>query len=425
MNGAEEASFGYISSSTTTVASASYQRISLRVKASEGAKAYLYLMETKAENAGKSLSVPLPACTYWYDDDGNICAVDPSDEDFDETSDILYRLQPNGLYKREGDVGETYYANTSAYQFDSEGNLTTKDDEIVFYFNNGNFYAYRDEDANGNYTYNTPIQPLPAEIARYNYSHRDAQQAQIVVEGTGDWVNVSFFVHTGDVEKTFRVEVWSGDRNGEDKNPANSYVIFDNYNSANASSNYTNLLNASIQSVRDELNEGKSIEDEDYLGANDRLPEDYEYATYYTYSFFDSSKYVRYDETTDFEEKGNPWHNYKQSTYSEQLVSLYQVDKEDGKATGYNFFADFGATDITITAEYPNDPDADEEETDTTDPTGTANIWLLISSGVLAVVLLLVIILVMFRNFFNKKRRTARVKNSKPGKKPKKASQSV
>lgn len=416
----EALSYGYFAESAT-IASSSYQRISMRVKATPGAKAFVYLTETTVENTGKSISPNLPSYTYWYDDEGNICRIDPASDDFDESKDVLFELQENGLYKKVGATDNTYYANLHNFKKDNEGNLITKDGEIVFFLNDGKFYAYRNEDNKGTYTYEVPVENLPTDNIRYDYSDKEALPvSQMEVVGTGEWITVNFYIHTGVDAKTYRLEVWNGSRDGKVVNPVGTYVFFDNYASANASSNYSTLLDETVQAIKDKLNEGKNIGDEGYLGADDNLPE--EYALYYTYTFFDSTTYVRYDETTDEEELGNPWGSYLQSDYSEQLVSLFYKNENDESTPSYNFFLDYSAIDVTVT---PDELSTDDktEPADTTPGSNDAgmNIFLLIASGILAVILVFVIFAVIIRRLVEKKRRKTRIKPAKDNRiKPKK-----
>lgn len=406
----EEISYGYFAA-TESFSESSYQRISMRVKATPGARAFVYLTDTKVENTGKSISPNLPSYTYWYDDEGNIVNMDPSDENFEKEGKILFELQSNGLYQREGD--SSYYANLHNFTTDSEGNLLTKDGEIVFFHSEGKFYAYREESANGKYTFSTPVENLPTDIVRYDYSNKDALPvSEMEIVGTGEWITVNFYIHTGDEAKSYRLEVWNGSRDGTITNKPGSYVFFDNYSSSSASSNYSDLLEENIEAIKDKLNEGKDINDPDYLGADDNLPE--EYALYYTFTFYDSVNYVRYDETTDEDEVGNPWGSYLQSSNSEQLVTLFYRDTSEENSESYNFFLDYSAIDMTVS---PDDLSSDEEpeETEPTDQTTATdtNIWLLFASGILAVVLVLVIIIVIVRKLFEKRNKRTKIKPAK------------
>lgn len=416
INGDNTVSYGYFAMDVSTISADAYQRISMRVKATPGAVAYIYLTDTTVKNQGKGLSPKLPSYTYWYDDKGNIVDMDPSDESFKKDGKVLYELQENGLYKKADSNSDTYYANLHNYDTDKEGNLIAKSGEIVFFLGEDGktFYAYRTENKDGSYKYETPVTNLPTDIARseYDFTNVTAPVAEMKVVGTGDWVTVSFYVHTGGTEKNYRVEVWSGNRNGNETNPAGSYVIFDNFSSTSASSNYSTLLDEKVQAVKDKLNGEKTINDEGYLSKEDDLPsgEGYDWfkTLYYTFTFFDSASYIRYDETQDEEKLGNPWGSYKQSGQNEQLVHLFFMEDAEGEAPTYNFFLDYSPIETTVT---PDDLGANDN-VDQEDPNaaaattnGDVNIWLLISSGSLAIVLILVIVIVIVRRLLSKKRK--------------------
>ncbi|MDE6274376.1 MAG: hypothetical protein K2L87_04950, partial [Clostridiales bacterium] len=285
-----EAAYGFISESRPTVSGSSYQRISVRVKVSPNAIANVYLVD--ANDLSNTLTYELPEYTYWYDDDGNICTKDPSSDDYNKKTDIAYYKQSNGLYtKKDGDAN-TYYANLSSYKKDeTTGNLLTTSSATAFYYNEADqkYYAYYDEDKN---VYTTVVNDLEKENLRY---HQTATpKAQITVDGSktdGCWVTVSFYLHTGNAAKDYRLEVWSGARDGSVKNPANSYVFFDsNVSTSSDSTSFNNLTSDAIAKLIDEKPE---IADED-----DKIT-DTNYAIYHTFTFFDSGAYLRYDETTD------------------------------------------------------------------------------------------------------------------------------
>ena len=428
----QRAAYGYYAE-TETVSASSYRRISMRVKASKDAIANIYLIDTTAEKTGTLLRPDLPTYTYWYDEDGNIVNMDPSSDDYATNGKILFTLQPNGLYQNAQNTGdEKFYANFLSLESDSDGNLVTKDGAIAFYFNKSDrrYYAYRQENANGNgYTYNTVVNQLPAE--NYRYTFFDASkipEAHMEIKGTGEWTTVNFYIHTGSDAKTYRLEVWSGDRKGTVTNGAGSYVFFDNYSSTDVSSNFETLRNESVQAIKDEINANKEPGQEGYLGRDDNLPNDY--AGYYTFTLFDSDTYLRYDETTDTEELGNPYYSYDQSSYTEQLVwLLHDEEAREGQAERHSFYLDFSATDVTVERQYPSqedDTDTDDDHThDDENADDPMNIWLLIASGSLAIVLIFAIAAVIVRRALKNRSKRTRIKAPKDKRvKPSKAKKS-
>ncbi len=411
----EEAAYGYYSE-TQTVSASSYRRISMRVKVSEGAKANIYLLDTTAEKAGTMLSPNLPKYTFWYDDEGNIVNMDPQSDAYEKEGKILYALQPNGLYlNAQNPEDPKYYANLSSYngKEDEEGNLLTKDGTIAFYKENGIYYGRRVE---GEIDRSLVVVDLPTtEGVRYDFSDRTLlPQSQIEIEGTGEWTTVNFYIHTGNTQKSYRLEVWSGSRDGKTKNPEGSYVFFDNYSSSDASSNFTTIRDEAVQAIKDKLNADKKLGAEDYLGTKDNLPE--EYAGYYTFTFYDSDSYLRYDETVDSEGLGNPYYSYTQSSYEEQLVWLsYSEEATAGMDADRSFFLDYSANEVTVEREYPptEDNTTDDDHTHESDTEEPMNIWLLIASGSLAIVLLFAIGAVIVRRIWKNRSKRTKIKAGK------------
>ncbi len=402
----EEASYGYFSSNLT-VAASSYQQISLRVRVSEGAKAYIYLTNlTNATTASELLSPSAPLVTFWYNDEGDICSIDPTSDDYNRRTHVLFTLQENGLYQRTDGSDETYYANLYNYETDEEGNLVTADGTIAFYANEGTFYAYYDEETD---TYSQPVENLPTEvdgttITRYDFRNTTMPQSQIVVDNTDGslpgWVTVSFYVATGDEELTYRLEVFSGDRLGTDPNPADSYVLFDNYINADVSSDYTTLRDEAVDALKLKNN----------VSDKDNLPESL--ALYYTFTFYDADFYLRYDATQDEDDLGNPYGSYTQSEYTENIIYLY-VDDIDGTllnvGPSYAMYIDYSSTDVTVEADDlgSSDNNSDSSDTTTTD-INEGQLILLISSSLIAIVLFIVIILMIVRKLMKKFRKKAK-----------------
>ncbi len=415
-------SYGYFAEDATISAS-SYQKISLRVKLSAGAKASIYLTDvSEFSNKGYNsfLASDAPKITYWYDDDGNICKSDPTEKDFKKETGTAFELQKNGLYQKVDSEDKSYYANLKNYK-EKDGNLVTKSDTIAFYGNEGSFYAYRTENSDGSYSYSQIVKDLyengGKEIARYDFTEKTFPESVIKVENTTsvptDWITLTFYVHTGSEAKNYRLEVWAGDRdNAENGIPANGYVFFDRYASSSVS-NYDSLLSEAIADLED---------DEDMvLDQNGNLPESI--ANYYTFTFYDSANYLRYDVNEDEDELGNPYASYRQSSHSEELVYLIYNDA-DGSRTGvpsYIRFLNYGASDVTVE---PDNLTADEEEPDDseTTPISTGDILLICSSALLGVVLIFVIVMLLVRRFAGKRMRKTRVspakdKRYKPSKK--------
>ena len=395
----------------------------MRVKLSAKASATVYLIDTSdvKEDAqtgfGKTLTPTIPKITYWYDDNGNIVSGDPSDEEFNARENTLFYLAENGLYYKAGtsesDPDVVYYANLHNYERDKNTNdYVTGDGTIAFYYNeaDGKTYAYRTEESAGVYSYSQPVENLPTtddngtSIVRYTAPAKDAlgrYSTAITVKGSDEntgWTEVVFYVKTGANEKNFRVEVWAGARdNATDGLPANSYVFFDDYVSADAASDYDTLLSE----AEDDLKQtAANLDPDDETKLNENV------ALYYTFTFYDSLNYLRYDVNEDTDNLGNPYGSYKQSSYSEEIAWLQN---------GTTMFLNYGATDVTVEADDLGSGDDTTTDDGTTTPSDT-NIWLVISSSVLAVALLFAIIAIIVRRVHKKVKKHAK---AKPVKAPK------
>lgn len=379
-----EAAYGYLARASASVSTSSYQEISVRVKVSDGAKAYVYLIDAsdlKEKGYEYTLTPDMPDVTYWYDDDGNICVSDPSDEDFDSKTDIAYYLNKNGLYESADEADTDLYANLANYATDDRGNLVTDEGTIAFFAHEGQFYAYGDEDEE---IYSVPVKDLDHSIARYDYTDAELPGSVIVVDGTQEdvankWVTVSFFIRTGNEAKDYRLEVWSGSRDGSVKNPAGSYVVFDNKTSADVSGDFETLRSEAVETMKKEQGVGK----------DENLTAD---AFYYTYTFYDDTSYLRYDVAEDEDETGDPYEAYTQSSYSETLVYLYHEDTTSVSGEYlYQMFLDYSATDVTVEAATSDDT-TDDDTTDGAATTPEYNVWLFVSSIALVAALFIVVI---------------------------------
>ena len=394
-----EQAYGYIGTSRT-ISSNSYQSISVKVKVSKGAVAYVYLMDTSSLSDGYNnpVTIKTPALSYWYDDENNVCKSDPFADDYSERDGVVYlynnndsSLDANGLYMSVDKNDTKQYANLSAYTKDDEGNLITEDEEIAFFFNKADnlYYAHFDDETE---TYSTPVYDFDHSYARYT-----AQEADCVtiIDGNdpavaGKWVTVNYFLHTGNDTKQYRLEIFSGSRDGSVKSAADSYVLFDAVPSGTLSSSYDGLLKESIEKIKEKAD--PSYKEDDIRW--------YENAIYYTYSFHDDSAYLRYDEASDVENTGDLYTGYTQSSYSEVLSYLYYEDTEtDPDHYSYTTYMDFSAVDVNVT---PAAADVDDSDDETEAEEPVYNVWLLVSSIILSVVLIVVLLILLVRMIVKK-----------------------
>ena len=398
-------SYGYFAANATVSAS-SYQKISLRVKLSAGAKATVYLTDvSEFSNSGYNnfLKPGAPKVTYWYDEEGNILSGDPDDDE----SEILFELQTNGLYRNAKDSNDkNYYANLQNYK-EKDGNLVLGNGStIAFYGHKGGYYAYRTEDKNGTPQYDQEVKDLYTvckDYARYDYNDDVNQLPEAKIEvvnpsttEASEWITVTFYVHTGNEAKNYRLEVWAGDRdNKTDGIPKNGYVFFDRYSSTSIS-NYDALLKEAVADLEDD---GDKLNDEDKL--IDSI------AKYYTFTFYDSVNYLRYDVNEDKDEIGNLYASYDQSAYSEELIYLV-YDDMNGERTGTPStirFINYAASDVTVEPDETTPDNGNNDDDNESKPISTGDILLIVSSALLGIVLIFVIVMLLVRHFAGKRKR--------------------
>ena len=226
----------------------------------------------------------------------------------------------------------------------------------------------------------------------------DAYKSVIAVEGTAanadKWIDVNFYVRTGSEQKTYRLELWAGARdNKTDGFPAGGYVFFDGSSSGSISN---------FESLRDDVTGAKGLllenEANRLSGDEEKLNESL--ALYYTFTFYDSASYLRHDrehEEVDY----NKWENYTQSSYEEGIVWLKCYDTDGslyGKAPSYSVYLDYTPLETSVSPYEPEeDTDEPEEDETDTDADSSTNIWLVLSSSLLAVVTLFAVGAVIFR----------------------------
>lgn len=410
----ETQAYGYIGSSQT-ISSSSYATVSVKVKVGAGATANIYLVDTSEKVYDSYLSVNTLAYTYWYDDSGNVCDMDPSDKKFDKKKNVAFYLnEDNGLYEvnknwqhYDSSLDGKYFANLSNYEKDDEGNLIVADggvsynydaskwkndgnDGIAFYCKDNKYYAYSDYKTE--VTDFTAVEKLPARYTnvKADGTQGDARNLLMTVGNTqGEWITCTFYIHTGSAEKQYRLEVWSGTRDGSVKSTQNSFVAFDSVAPDSVDSSYADLVNETIEAIKTKNN-----------WTDTQLKENCTDISYYTYSFYDSPEFLRYDSTLDKDEIGNKYTSYASSAYSEGVVYLYYEDS--AQVTGntlYTMFVDYSYTDVSVTADTTTDDSTDDTDDEETDQT---NWLLLVSSLVLAIALIVAVIGLIVQKFVKK-----------------------
>lgn len=420
----QEQSYGFLGNSTSFTANG-YTAVSLRVKVSQGAKAYVYLTDTDDLSHESMLSIDRKV-SYWYDADGNVCASDPTAKDFNKKTDIAFYLGENGLYTvnekwqgKTADLDGKFYANLANYETDSEGNLVVAEggvsydystawdneglDGIAYYAGaNGEYYADRAKTVR---VYD--LGEITSLSPRYTAINNEEK---MFVQVTGDlvkpvWQTVTFYVRTGEEAKNYRLEVWSGSRDGSVKNAAGSYVLFDSNSFGTLDqTKYDALVSGAIET----LMESRNYATEDEFKAN------YPGVFYNAYSFYDQASFLRYDATLDENGVGNSYDEYDATSHTETLA--YLIYEGDYSTT---IFVDWSQNDVTVT---PDPIDVEDEEDDTTDDeeaTGEeTNPWLLASSIAIVVAMVIAIVGMALRPVV-KKANKAKIRKAKETKKTK------
>ncbi len=416
--------YGFIGKSTS-VAANNYAVVSVRVKGSVGAKAYVRLVDvndSSYEGVITAYNKPLSIggnLTYWYDDKGNICTGDPSEK----ATMVAFNLQSNGLYKVNKNCTDlyealkaegkenAYFANLNAYVDPLTGelpkaNLTVAKNGashdyndkwnnegmtgIAYYYDNGVYYA----DSAKTIAVNN-VADINAELLKPRYLAESAATRVLEQELTfadNEWTTVTFYLHTGDSAKNYRLELWSGDKAGNG-NAAGQYVVFDYNNPGEAQSNFT-----------------KYLDDDDFVKAGEQKLES-------VFSYYDTASFLRYNSDLDEKETGNLY-EYTASANTEGIAFL-KHKSENGYA--YTFFADYQYTEKVVTASAVEE-EAEEEETEEEEDSDT-NVWLLVSSLSVAGVLLIAIASIVIQKAVkaSKKRKAHAVPKPKKVKKSKKS----
>lgn len=402
---ASDKSYGFIGKKTTISAN-TYKAISLRVKTNATANIYLVDMD---DDSSKSLLSIGRKTTYWYDADGNVCVSDPTDTDnFDVKTDIAFKLDSTtGLYKVNKnwsgatDIPENrYYANLAAYTLGTGANANhlmlgegateyayydeeevwkhDGNDGIAFYnynASNKTAYAYSDSakqtDENLVYDFSTANVPT-------RYDAEESKDMYFTVSNTGnDWATVTFYVHTGDTAKNYRLEIWNGARNGQGGMAANTFVAVDSY----------------------------SPDDPDATGFADlitEIKEDKAASTYETFdgvfSFYDSGKFLRYDETLNNNDVENAYDSYNSTSYTASTAYLRYAE-----GNVYELYADYATSETTVTVDAAEDEGDDDGDDDSDD--GDTNVWMLISSIAVAAVLVVAVASLIIRKMVSSSRK--------------------
>lgn len=441
--------YGFIGE-TKELSASGYQTVSVKVKVSGDAVAYVYLVDGDTREV---LGYSTPSVTFRYDDEGNVLSGEYTTEE-EHSEVVVYTPRDDGLYDgKDGKVYANLHNLTKFYKsYIYENNEFYKDGEAVSYdkvkngedyyktaeCNEGDFvdhylvnsdgeklYEYADgvyyylvENSDGETVRGVAVENFDVKYARYNgidekYAFKvTAQDCQNAEDG---WVTVNFFIHTGEESKSYRLELWSGERDslGIDENGAftEGAVAFDySYVSASDESGYTSplttyteqiinaytaLLGANVtedgehsityyENLTEELVENGTLTQAQVDSALSGL--NYT-AQYYTYTLYDSEAYSPINLETA--EEGQTGYEFKISDETEKL-SFFKI-QDNGM---FSVFADYSTVDKTV--EKPTVDDGTDSDTEET--TGDGNIWLYAASIVLVVALLITLISLLLKD---------------------------
>lgn len=424
----EKQSYGYIGQ-MQTIEAKNTATIGIKIKASAGAIANVYLMEKTDAGYTNTLNIETPKYVYWYDEDGNICAKDPTKSGFDKKRDIAFKRNARGVFEANplwsgyiaSEMDGKYFANLQNYEKDpATGNLLVADGGVKYNYdssvwkhegNNGIAFYAQDKDTAQYYltaakkdrVYDLASLSNVADFARYKDNQKSGELSmQVVGSANGEWVECFFYIQAGNEAKSYRLEVWSGSRDGaeEGKSEADSFVAFE---LISWSKDFTDLKNQKLEAAREAFRKQKEAENKDYVYNEDDFRAAYEELAYSAFSFFDSAKFLRYDESLDKEGVGNSYDEHDATIFKEGLVYFQYFDQVNHQ---YSTFVDYSFVEAEVSADSSVETDDDHDhDHETAAQDNGMNIWLLISSLALAGVLLLAVVSLIVQKIVRKHRK--------------------
>ena len=443
--------YGYIGNSST-VSADSYTAVSVRVKVSQGAIATVYLVDPDSRNP---LTFGTPRYTFWYDNDGNVLKGEPAEDASrdDLLKNIAYTLRSDGLYEDEnGNLyanlynlereyydehadyytedglvsfdnlveGETYYADANLTTYAAHNLVTSAGERVYRYvsgIDGGAVYSYF---VDGEPDESKQVKTFDITVAEPRYEAHGSTPYSFTIDASEEnsplankRITVNFFIRTGSEDKNYRLELWSGTRDSAytDGVDEGSYVLFDYSAVSLDEDTYTSLLSHYSGEIIEAYRNALRAENPDivfdsneeniayYESLGDKISlYDYE-AQYYTYTLYDSTAYIPFNEDTA--EEGETGYNYSYGEYSEELAVLKVNDTMNAEGTDtngspmLNMFIDYSTLDKDISITSTSDVTEDEEETTPADAT---NVWLLASSIIMVVAILIAIAVLIFRD---------------------------
>lgn len=450
--------YGYMGA-TQTISANSFKTVSVKVLVSEGAEAYIYLVDPSSRAVMK---YETPEISYYYDDLGNVLDKEYDEDwtDAEHREAIIYTLRDDGMYEgKDGTVRANLtnltkrfkyskYENRTFYTKVAEGvyELISYDDlqdDVIYYSDANGTIAdhylvvgeqriYEWDSATAAYYYiktadgsKVKVEDFEHEYARHSAEDYPVPEYCIKVTDThGEWVTVNFIIQTGNVAKDYRLELWSGRRDeAGEASSATGAVAFDYSSAANSitSSNYADVLKGYTDQIikvytkliadndpskltpdATTIADFEAILDDIGIDADARaaaLEAEGVYSEYemmyYTFTLYDSASFVPFNK--EAAEAGQTGYDYSVTDYSETLAYFFTRDNSDNS---YNMFVDYSAVDQSVDISTSNEDDHDHGTED--DDKNGGEGWLLITSIVLVVVLLFVLIAMLVRFLWKK-----------------------
>ncbi len=449
--------YGYQSKSNATFSSDAYIAVTTRVKVSGNAVASVYIINPDEKEV---LGFKAPKIAFWYDDDGNVLYGEPKKDATDDElrANIAYTLRDDGLYEREGKLYANFnsltvkYTNPTAkyYEIGNPKALTYEalKDGVMYYADEAHtvYAAHNLVNSDG-----TPLYRYVSGLDKdrvYNYIIDDAPDTSLEVKNIDEtvavpryvqsdekleyavtidtnknpelkdkWVTVTFYVHTGNSAKSYKLELWSGKRDEATTEgiEEGSYVMFDYAYSTLDEDGFTDLRSAYEKDIIDYYRNALSGVEFDSNDENiayyenrddaENIAKLYDYtAKYYTFTFYDSEAFRPFN--TALAQNGETGYDYIYSQYAESLAFLKVADL-DKSSPAISLFVDYATTDQKVdTSSQSTKDDDDHDDDDTTASSGDqASFWLLISSILIVVAIIVAILGILIRDFLKKRQR--------------------
>lgn len=197
----------------------------------------------------------------------------------------------------------------------------------------------------------------------------NAQQLSFVVDssmmGDDGWTTVTFYIATGANSKTFRLELWNGDRSVTENNTNTGYVFFNDIE-ISTTGEFTEIANISATNST-----GNPLFAFDTDNTNNQL-------------------YAYQQELTDDEIAYN-------NDTSKTGSNISYKTKYVWAKTDTMIYAVYNTLDPVVVDPYENEP-SDEEETEEETEVDPATFWLSLSSIILAVALLGALTMLIIKN---------------------------